>query len=108
MEELCSDMGAVLRTHASIAAAADALKVSLHAVYGGLAEGEALASGIVLAWSTYDCAEYGTWKPVIRADVLAAAGKSAPEAPAAGVRPYPPPPAALPDCLPAKRCVPFA
>lgn len=37
-----------------------------------------------------------------------AAGKSVPEAPAAGVRPYPPPSGALPDCLPAERCSPFA
>ena len=95
-------MDAMLRTHASIAAAADALKVSPEAVYGALAEGEALASGVVLAWSTFDSAEYGTWKPVTRADVLAAAGKSAP---AARVQPYPPPPpGTLPDCRQAERC----
>ena len=77
-------------------------------VYGALEEGEALPSGVELAWSTYNGAEYGTWKRVTRADVLAVAGKSAPEAPAAGVCAAPQPPNALPDCLPAERWSPFA
>ena len=106
MEELCSGTRAELRTHASVGAAAAAHGMSLEAVYGAMARGDALASGVVLAWSTYSHAKWGRWKPLTRAGALTAKGKSSPEAPAAALRPYPPPPGALPGCLPAERRTP--
>ena len=108
VDEVDSATGTVTKTHASVTAAADALNVTVEEVYSALEEGDALAGGKELALPTYHGAGFGTWKGVTQADVFAAADKSAPVAPAAGVRPYPPPPGALLDCLPAERCSPFA
>ena len=82
MEERCSGMGAVLRTHASVAAAAHDL--SLRSAARWRRETPCPAASCWLGALSND-AEYGTRQPLTRADPLAAAGKSAPEAPAAGV-----------------------
>ncbi len=108
VDERCSATNAFRRTHASVAAAADALGMSPEAVVDAIAERTALASGIKLAWCTCDSPGLGRWMPVTRANVFAAGGKSAPAAPAAGVRPYHSTTGALLDCLPAERCSPFA
>jgi len=108
VDERCGATNAFRRTHASVAAAAEALGILPKDVVDAIAEKTALASGVKLAWCTCDSPGLGRWLPATRATIFAARGRSAPAAPAAGVRPYHPPPGALLDCQPAERCSPFA
>ena len=93
VDERWSATDAVRRTHASVAAAADALRMSPEAVVDAIAERTALPSGVKLAWCTFDDPKLGRWMPVTRVDVWGAGGMR--------VRRYPPAnrrPARLPAC----------